>query len=444
MRFVLASFAVCALACGGAIGPIDPNSLELEGSYDLVVSDVEAHPDPEYPQPPVSPPPAVGQHARLDIERRGTTFEAAITTDYGDAEPFTVSLEGGALTLSGRVSFLGPSTYGSASADLEQLVLPIGAGGKLSGSFTATGAQNLYEGDVGWSSPATASGSFGPDARAPEVLGSVAATAGDAALPWDTLSVRVSEPVADAATLRGALGLVSASGAVTTRWDVATPAFDWLGVTSASGYRMSWSDFHGDAVLGVAGGLANPSGNLSATASTPTRWLNVPTATAFDAATPPATWGAAALANTPASCGTASGCIELGPVTGPCGVASAGLAGRFPASGATKLSITFRVRAASQYGTPHGTALGVNVATPGSPAQSLYDPALSPELSATDDATYGWASDWTTAEVPVPQSGSELGVSITPFGSGSTYCGGGPAIPPVTLVVDVAEVKPMP
>jgi hypothetical protein len=439
-RFFLLS-PVLALACGGTIGPVDPGALHIEGSYDLVVSDVQGEPNPEPYPPPSTTHPAVGEHARLDIHKNGASYEAALTPEFGDATAMTVSFGAdGTVTLAGDVAFSGGASYASVTDDLSALHFAVGGDGHFTGSFSAEGTENVFEGDVGWQGAISASGTTGADARPPTAQISPIASAQGALLPWDTLYARMSEPV-DGASLAGALSLTPGAAS----WQVQPAPFDWIGATTAVGYRTSWSDFAGDATLSVAAGLADPSGNVSAATATPTSFLAVPQAASFDGATLPAMWGVAAPASTSESCGAAGSCVEIGPLDGPCSAQAAGIAGRIGAPGAGKVSITFRVRAASQYGQPYmGTGLGLTLATPGQPAQPIFDGQLSPALTETGDATYPYASDWTTAVVKLPQSGAEIGFSIVPFGEATTYCGGGPALPPVTVVVDVAQVTAVP
>ena len=427
-------------ACGGAIGPIDPGTLHIEGSYDLIVGDFEAQPAQQgYPTPPTTGHPAIGQHARVDIRKNGSGYDAAVTPDFGASSPMTVSFgSDGTATLTGTVSFaMGSSQYASTSDTLTTLHLGVGADGHLSGAFTAEGNEGIFEGDVGWQADATASGKIGADARAPQARVAAAGTQ-SVVLPWDPLSVELSEPVNDG--LASAISLTPGAAS----WQPAQPGVDWLGPTSLLGYRTSWSDFSGDATLAIAGGLADPSGNASDAAAAPVHFLDVPTASSFSGATPPAMWGAASVASGSASCGTAASCVEIGPLNGPCTAGDGGIAGRLPASGATQLSITYRVRTSSQYGSPYWPAgLGLYVATPGSGAQ-LASGAAFPTMNATNDPTYPYASDWTTSVVALPVTGNEIGFSLVPFGAMQSYCGGELGFPNATIVVDVAEVTVAP
>jgi hypothetical protein len=86
----------------------------------------------------------------------------------------------------------------------------------------------------------------------------------------------------------------------------------------------------------------------------------------------------------------------------------------------------------------------VSVATPGKAAQWAQDPSLNPTFTQTTDTTYPYATDWITATVALPASGTEAGFAVLPFGTSSNDCGGGPALPPVTLVLDVAKVAAVP
>ncbi len=433
------------VACGGSIGPIDPTTLKIEGSYDFVVGGVSVTPSSQQPQEPTTDHPAIGQHARLDIHKQGSTYVAAITPEFSDPQAMTVSFgSDGTLTLQGAVSFSGGSlSYATTTDELDTISFPIGGDGHLEGSFVATGKENIFEGDVGSMNDASMSGNTAADARVPQSLASVVPYAQTVVLPWDEIDVRMSEPV-DANTLMQSASLSpSNGGTASVAWSVSSSAIDWLGATSLTGYRTSWSDFSGQATLAIAAGLTDPSGNLSAVTATPVQYIDVPNGGSFGGATPPAMWGAAQIATGSDSCGTASSCIEIGPITGPCSASPGGIAGRFVTNGTNKVSLVYRMRVASQYGQPYlPGGLGVSVATPGQPAQSIADPNLQPQLAATSDATYPYASDWTTATITLPQSGSDVGFAVVPFASGQMYCdGGGPAWMPMTIVVDVASIS---
>lgn len=434
------------LACGGSIGPIDPTTLKIEGSYDFVVGAVTVTPSQQQPQEPPTGHPAMGQHARLDIRKQGSSYVAAITPEFSDPQLMTVSIgSDGTVTLQGTVSFSGGSSvsYASTSDELDTISFPIGNDGHLAGSFVATGNENIFEGDVGWMNDASMSGSTAGDARSPQSNASLLPYAQTVVLPWDEIDVRVSEPV-DPSALEQSVSLTpSNGGTANVAWNASPSTIDWLGTTSISGYRTSWSDFSGQATLAVAAGLADPSGNVSAVTATPVQYVDVPNGGSFTGAAPPAMWGAAQIANGADSCGTASSCIEIGPITGPCSAQPGGVAGRFVTNGTSKVSLVYRIRVTSQYGQPYlPGGLGVSVATPGQPAQNQGDSSLQPQLNATGDSSYPYASDWTTATLTLPQSGSDVGFAIVPFASGQMYCGGGgPAWEPMTIVVDVASIS---
>ena len=435
-RFLIASVPVFAFACGGTIGPVDPGGLHIDGSYDLVVGDLQAVQANQPYSPPTSGHPAIGQHARLDILKTGSEYQAAITPDFGVTVPMSVSFEqDGTVTLTGSVSFAsGASVNFTTSDELDTIHLAVGSDGKWTGAFTAEGQEMVFEGDAGYQSDATATGTVAADARAPELRASAVASAPTVVLPWDELEVDASEPL-DGAAFGGAISLVPGS----VHWLTPTTNVDWVGPTSIVGYRTIWDDFSGNASLGVAAGLLDPSGNASAGVSTPIAYLDVPLATDFSGSTAPAMWGAATIASSPESCGTASTCFEIGPLDGPCNAEPGGIAGRLPATGTT-LAITYRIRVASQYEAPQWPAgLGVSFATPGVAAQ-LSSSSAYPAFNATGDATYNYASDWTTAHIAVGPA-SEVGFSLVPFAAAQSYCGGELGFVPVKAVVDVVQVK---
>jgi hypothetical protein len=441
MRCLIASLPVLVLACGGSIGPIDPASLHIEGSYDFTTSAFVVDTTNSCCIEPNTGHPILSQHARLDIKKNGAGYDAVVTPDFGDPQVMALTVaHDGTVTLSGSVTFSGgSSSYASVSDELDALVFQVGSDGHFTGTYSATGQENVFEGDVGWMGKATASGNVASDARAPQVQASVLSSATSVVLPWDALYARMSEPV-DAKAFSSAIALSPAKGTSNVSWQLGTSSVDWLGSVSILGYRTSWSDFSGAATLGVAGGLVDPSGNASSALSTQLTFVDVPKAATFSGATPPAMWGKSQIATGSDACGTSSSCVEIGPIQGPCTVEAGGIAGRLDANG-SKLSVTFRLRAASQYGQPYWGGVAFSVASPGVAAQTETDPSLQVQFTQTTDPTYPWATDWVTANMDLPKSSSEIGFSLLPFGNASMYCGGGPAMPPVTLVVDVASIS---
>jgi hypothetical protein len=442
MRYLIVSLPVLALACGGAVGPIDPASLHIEGSYDFTTSTYDVDSSNSCCIQPNSGHPILSQHARLDIKKNGTSFEAVLTPDFGDPQVMTVTLaQDGTVTLAGgSVNFSGGgSSYQSVSDSLDTIVLAVGSDGHLAGTYKGTGQENVFEGDVGWMGNATATGNVGHDARAPQAQASAIVSATSVVLPWDALYARISEPV-DSKTLASAIALSPTNGTANVSWELGPTSIDWLGGVSMTGHRTSWSDFSGSATFSVAGGLVDPSGNASSAVSTPLTFLDVPKAAAFSGATPPAMWGATQVASGTESCGTASSCIEIGPLDGPCTAQAGGLAARLDATSAKTISVVYRMRIASQYGQPYFGGTGFSLATPGKAAQSASDPTLTVQFNQTTDATYNYATDWVTANLAAPAQG-EVGLALNPFGNASMYCGGGPAMPPVKLIVDVASIS---
>ena len=441
------------VACGGAISPVDPTSFQLEGSYDLSVQTVDVTPSQmqQQPSPPNTYHPATNGHARVDIKKVAGAYQAAITVD--SANPVSASVTATSdcsitLTTQDGATFSGGSTngYQSVSDALSVLSFRVGADGRPAGAVAATGNEFVSEGDVGWQMDISAAGTIGPDTRAPQITAvQYTPSLSGKPLPWDPIYVSASEPV-DGAQLQGSASLLGASGPFSVAWSIQPNQPDWIGATRLVGYRTEWVA-QGAQSLNVAAGIADPTGNASSSLQTPASFLDVPLAAAFDATTLPAQWGPVAVVSGATACGADGvSCLEIGPVTGPCqGQATAGIAGRLSAAGHGTLTMKYRVRAASQYGQPYlMSPFGFSLATPGAAPQAAPSP-LSPKLSAVTDVTYPYATDWTTVSEALPASASEVGFAFTPFDQGaSSYCGGGPAMPPVTLVIDVVAVTTAP
>jgi hypothetical protein len=255
MRCLIASLPVLVLACGGSIGPIDPGSLHVEGSYDFTTSSFNVDSTNSCCIEPNEGHPILSQHARLDIQKHGDGYVAVLTPDFGDPQQMTVSVTSDKVTLTGSsASFSGGGAYQSITDSLDTIVLPIGSDGKLAGTFTGSGQENVFEGDVGWQGDATAAGQIGADTRAPQAQASVISSATSVVLPWDTLYVRSSEPVMD---LQKAVSLTAASGNVDAKWTSGT-ANSVVGDVSMTGYRTSWGALPGSATLAVSSGLTDP------------------------------------------------------------------------------------------------------------------------------------------------------------------------------------------
>jgi hypothetical protein len=438
MRRLFASLPVLVLACGGSIGPVDPGSLHIAGSYDFTTSAFNVDTTNSCCIEPNQGHPILTQHARLDIQKTSAGFVAVLTPDFGDPQEMSVVVTSDKVTLTGSsASFSGGGAFQSVTDSLDTIVLPIGNDGKLAGTYTGSGQENVFEGDVGWQGNATAAGAIGADTRAPQAQASVLSSATSVVLPWDTLYVRSSEPVMD---LQKSVSLTTASGNVDAKW-TSGAANSVVGDVSMTGNRTTWGSL-GPATLAVASGLTDPSANASATGvATPLTFLDVPKGAAFTGAAPPAMWGKTQIATGTDACGTASSCVEIGPLNGPCTAEAGGLAVRLDATAGKTISVTYRMRVASQYGQPYFNGAGFSVATPGSAAQTLSDPNLQATFAQTTDATYNYATDWVTATLPAPASPDEIGLALLPFGNASMYCGGGPAMPPVTMIVDVAAIS---
>jgi hypothetical protein len=216
MRYLIASLPVVFVACGGSIGPIDTGSLHIAGSYDFTTTTFDVDTTNNCCIEPNEGHPILTQHGRLDIRGVNDGFTAVLTPDFGDPEEMTVDITNDVLTLTGSAaSFSGGGAYQGVTDSLDTIVLPIGNDGKLSGAFTGTGGESVFEGDVGWQGNATASGQIGDDTRAPQTQASVLASASSVVLPWDTLYVRASEPVMD---LQAAVSLMTANGNVAVQW----------------------------------------------------------------------------------------------------------------------------------------------------------------------------------------------------------------------------------
>jgi hypothetical protein len=424
-------------ACSGSID-IAPGSESIVGSYDLTFQGVTPTDKGLYgPTPPASP----GTHARLDIRKGGSGYDAVVTSTWGSPASMQVGLDGGKVSLTGSLLVRGSSTTDTWS----QLVFQLDSSGYLSGSFSGTGGTEADQGDVVWTVAFTGNGALGPDTTPPSVKASPLSAGPPAALlPWDVLAFSASEPI-DVGAWQGKTALagsrpmpiVYAPGTTTT----------WVGDTSLLGYLSSWDGASGQATLSVQGGLADPSGNASAAFSTSVSFLDVGQKVAafhFDGTdtTSPGQWGKTAVVPSGGACDSA-GCMEIGPTnpSNPCTPDRHGIAGRLDTTGKTKLVVHFRVREnPGMYSGPNVPSglpvLTVSVAARGavSPAtETTFGPGTMSEVSGP----FKWQSDWQSSTVPLPAGpNNEVGFTVTPFAGYG--CGGGPApiSNPVDLLID--------
>jgi hypothetical protein len=440
MRNILALLALSSMACGGSVVSENPSThteeAKLEGSYELTLGDVTVTADTSWPGG--TTPPSKGRVVRVDIAKTAGGFEASIAPAFGLPGKFAASVAADAVTLTGEGVAIASGGSGMQTSDRwTKLVLARDASGALSGAVSLEGVEDVFAGDVGWTGSIAGTGAIGADTHAPELRPYLVSPTGpgDALLPWDPVIVDASEPVS-----RDALTKSLQPGAPIV-WASESDAPSWPGVMTVIGRATSFDV--GAVPLTLTKPLADLAGNArtSFTASLKFLAVGAPRAT-YDFESKVAAWNAT-FVSAP-SMGCAGTCAKIGPVSvSACGAGRAGLAVRTPA--ASSIAVRYRIVVDAYEGsseTPpvYGSALSIDVATPGSAATTTAVTFDAAKLKPLEGST-AKATDWETATAP--GGAKELGITLR---AGDRvhegYCDGfAPAPATVTYYVDSIVAK---
>jgi hypothetical protein len=456
---------------GGDANPPDAMTASLEGSYDITFGEVKlAGNQPGGPTQPPTSAPSPGTKARLDLHALpGGGYEAVVTARWNDPGPFSVvDVSPSQIRLSGSSA----AVRGASYVDDEWTVFAFSraADGTLDGSFTATGEEDVTDGDETNVTDVTVTGTVARDVTAPEFKPIILSTDGPPGqlLPWDPIRVRAAEPIAPAMFLKGLTVSVSPPSPVPSiSWTDEESGFPsaWAGTVQVKGLLTSWDSALTNPTLGV-GGMTDRVGNASAPMTEPLSFLTLlPGQTSHEFDTDTVTvgsWGPAitflgGFAGSDPSC-EKGGCVQMGAFSyNGCLPMAPGVAGLLAVPGAKAVLVRYRVLA---NGNPTlspppgslpilpGAAFTVAVATPGVDASPTYayvssngtsdllKPLASPVLGMN------WATDWTTLTAPVATPASVVGFSVTAgMGTAIGGCGGAPAYPRVDVIVLVDSVS---
>lgn len=392
-------------------------SADVTGSYNLTFKNVVS-------QGPAYPSPSEGATARVDIRKKGGSYEAVVTPRFGDPAKMTITVTASQVQLAGaNVTIVAADGMGDTMTDTwDPIMIQRGSDGSLSGPIAAEGVENANMGDADLFYPVSSQGSVVPDKTAPEfapLSGSVHGPA-NALLPWDKLSLRAAEGV-DASKLGDKLHVDFASSTPpgtppTVSWSLAPQPQDptgWAGAVTATGTLDTWPSVSTSLTVTVDAGVPDLAGNVSKSFSTGSKllWIGGPEPTvSYGAnATDYGYWGnVTMLAPGDPACENGSGCARIGTFQNSgCGADRAGLAGVIEQP-AGVLHIRYRVLVGPDY--PGDTTMPSSVTTPfgvdtvapgGVPTQTLatVDPA---SLSAlpTPDGDLAWGTPWQTLDIP--------------------------------------------
>lgn len=458
--------ALGSMACGSVAEELpeqqpDPrgDGLELEGSYELTFTTVEATMDHAGPPAPEGAPPSRGHRARLDL-RRATTggYEAVFTSRWGVSAAYAVTVSDAALTLSGegRVGAPSSSGFGGTSDTWHTLTLARTKGGLLSGAVEGSGREDIFAGDVAWGGKLSGSGTLSRDVTAPELKTSPLSRIGpaDQLLPWDTVVVTAAEPLARADVIASTKVTAASGEALSLTW-LPSESDTWAGGTTFSARVDDWASAMKPMAwqLSQSAGVRDRVGNAASGTGAPLKFLRLGIASGavdFDTDSLDASfWGTAdvlggGLAGTDDPRCESGGCLRLGPAAlNACSPPRAGMAVRLNRGAGNRVALRYRVLAQPMYGDMapfvYGSLLTMELAAPGAPVQSLdvggsTAPKFTKLAAPIDGMT--WATEWTTFTADAPAGTGPVGVAVA-FGGRGYGCGGPP--PPATNLVFLIE-----
>ncbi len=448
--------SLAAVACGGSpVNPLDPQAVDLSGSYVLTTGTVVQTPD-TYPGP--TPPngitsPSSSKRFRLDLRRTSPgAYDAVITPEWGVSAPMTVTGSEGKLVLTGEANLSGGGNFGGVSDRWQTIVLDLDGNG-LSGNVSLSGDEMVFQGDVGWNYKISASATSVRDKIAPELRFVGGGTANGKYLPWDKLRVQASEPVEASALKAGVTAGVGSTNAVFAA-DAPAEGTAWAGSVALTG---GFDGFDVPGGMGTISLLPVPdrAGNIGPNVTDGKAQvfevveLGAPQiAIDFDGKTnwAPATWGKAAVVQG-ADCESGAGCATFGLLQQSyCSGTADGLAARLTGPGAKKLAFRYRVHLEPKYGGggtsmfTNATVMRVDLARAGAAASNttVGMPPLT-ETGTPEKPTYD--SGWVDGSLPLPAGGATLGFALRATELYSYGCGGGPAPAPVDVSVWVDSLR---
>ncbi|MGH7281100.1 MAG: hypothetical protein ACRELY_06220 [Polyangiaceae bacterium] len=428
-------FPFLALACGGNVASSNgssngasnddgdnenenPSRATPDGSYDLTFTSVTATPTYASDPPSVSPP-SSGKNAVLHLD--DATNPTTITPRWGRPSEFTYALSSSAMSVTLGGAIFSDATTFFVSDTWTDFEIDRAHDGALSGTFTATGTEEITEGDEIFEATLTGSGKIAADTTHPDVrLGTLPSYG---LMPWEPIPVELAEPSSSSFDPNSLFSLSPATAEGTASFDASSLrgtvlSSNWT-TTSANVVVQPLTDF---------AGLRSYAKTFPVTffdpgARTPGFTFDGPDAN-------PPKWDASSLISylaTDASC-ESGGCAKIGPLgNNGCAVPDAGIAGVLEGN-ASSLDIRYRILVGldSSGGgggtiTPDSSVFSVETAMPGeAPSTQSFGFALS-DLQ-TIPSTFGMtqATPWMTAGIPYPSD--TVGFAIR-FGSES-YCGG--------------------
>lgn len=375
------------------------------------------------------PPLSTGLGARLDIERDGGAYAAALGAEWAVPVPMEIEVRSDRVELKGLAP-IGPIPCSEYTESWQRISIPRKADGSLGATFAAEGIGPLVEtGSMsalhGYERPMRGTGVVTVDDRAASMRGAFRPlTASGQAFPWSVMRLAFDEGVDEASfDVRAVLRRLTPGG------EVEVPAIwsekergegSWL--SAVVGSVGSWNDVsEGELEARVSAGVLDPSGNAASEFSQAAALLAVGAPREEldfgDGTVPLGLWGETKLLTGSKLCESSS-CLQLGPLPSDHAPMAAGVAGRIVGAGGHRLWLRYRVLLDNCTSfTTTTDAVRVVVAAPGG---AVFGGGKGYVKTCTDlgaDAgALRYASDWWDLEVEVPPSAAlpEVGFSISP------------------------------
>jgi hypothetical protein len=454
---ILAAFAPIVLSAavgcgGGSPNPLDPQAVDLSGSYVVTTGAVtQTRTGNGGPNPPSGiTSPSTSKRFRLDLRRTNGGYEAVLTPEWGVPTPMTVSGAKGQLILTGEANLSGSGGSANVSDRWQTITIPVTSDG-LANGISFVGDEMVFEGDVGWNYDVSTTANVAADTIPPELRVVGRGTADGKYLPWDKLAVQASEPI-EGVSFQGAVSATVGTKSAVFAPDAPAAGAEWAGSVGVTG---QWDAFDVPGGTGTWGFLPvkDRAGNSRTATDLKAQIFEVvelgtpQIAIDFDGKSNygPAVWGKASVVQG-ADCEGGGGCASLGVfMQSFCSSSTGGLAARLSVAGGKTLAFRYRVHLEPTYGGSgsgfeNATPATLEMARPGAPLATTPLPMPKLTQSGTTQKPI-FDSGWVDGAVPLPSGGDTVAFalrskSLWPYG-----CGGGPAPAPVDVTVWVDAIR---
>jgi len=460
---LLAPFVL--VACGGQVDSVDgkndpnqntstnPNNKNLPntviGSFDLTfVSVVVTSPNPGQ-SPATQSSPSQNANARLDVEKIPDdlgSYAAAVTPRWGITNELAPTLSASLLALDkGYVAFSLPAPNAGSNVSDHWTSIDLGrtANGGFDGTFTATGSEEVSEGDEVFEYDLAAKGTIANDVTAPETRTTVVSSSGppNALLPWDSITAQIAEPIADDSNRKSFSVSPLPNGAAATFQSSGEESDGVAGTTTFHGYLSDWTGVGGTQATLSVGAVLDPSGNASAPLTAPISFFDVGAARAAftfgGGVAPMSSWDTTGNSigflggDSPDATCESGACAKIGPIDGQrCTPFPFGLAGILAGSKISTLHVRYRILVGPSANATGGPQLvsqpqlvAIQTASPGgAPVSTTFGFATTDLKTISPVLGMSQGTDWTTFDVPLNAPATTVGFAVR-FGD-SNFCGG--------------------